>query len=496
MISTKDIRRSTVQPAGKSTCLSFLSDTLTPVSAYNTLRRKETSGARSSFLFESAAMNKGVGRFSILGVQPALAVSFSGTKAHIIRSDGSEEKFECLSPLNLLEEILRVETAHFQYGAIAEFLPFAGGLVGYLGYGAVKAFDSIPMQPDDPLGVPDALFCLYDSCVVFDHLFRRCYVISHSGADRAHELSDLLANAQAPARTFDLLEEQIDVAFLVKETTPQYSKTEFLNRVDSCKGLIADGEVFQIVLSQRFSKPCDADPLEVYRVLQAISPSPYAYLLEYEDFSYLGSSPETFVRVDSDSRTSVKALAGTRRRGASRAEDEVLAVDLLSDEKERAEHLMLVDLARNDLGRVSKSGSVKVQRLCDLVRYSHVMHLSSTIHGELEDGKTAFDAVQACFPAGTVSGAPKIRAMEHLAKLESQKRGIYSGMVGYFDFRGASDSAIAIRSALLKDGVVHAQAGAGIVADSIPPLEYKETLNKVRPVLTAVKIAAGRRSHV
>lgn len=473
------------QSANGTTYKSFLSDTLTPVSAYNALRAQGIS----SFLFESAEMNRGVGRFSILGSDPALVITLRGTVAHIARSNGDEETIEGRSPLAVLEEISRRETAHFLRDAIPEILPFAGGLIGYLGYGAVQAFDSIEMQVNDPLGVPDGVFCLYDSCVVFDHLFRRCYVISHSGEERVEQISQVLRGATSSPYVFDLSQEQIDVAFLVKETTSQYTKAEFVSRVEKCKELISDGEVFQIVLSQRFSKPTSADPLEIYRVLQALSPSPYAFLLELEGFSYLGSSPETFVRVDNDSRATVKALAGTRRRGSSCAEDDALAVELLADEKERAEHLMLVDLARNDLGRVSKSGSVRVERLCDLVRYSHVMHLSSTIRGALDGAQTSFDAVKACFPAGTVSGAPKIRAMEHLSKIETEKRGVYSGMVGYFDFRGASDSAIAIRSALVKDGIVHAQAGAGIVFDSVPALEYKETLNKVRPVLAAVKVA-------
>lgn len=490
MISTINSQvASEAQTAASTVCTSFLSDTLTPVSAYNALR----GAGVSSFLFESAELNRGVGRFSILGAQPALVITLRGTVAHIARANGDAETIEGRSPLTVLEEIMRRETAHYKRDAIQDVLPFAGGLIGYLGYGAVQTFDSIDMQPHDPLAVPDGVFCLYDSCVVFDHLFRRCYVISHGGKQRVDEISSILRSAVTPPCAFDLSHEQIDVAFLVKETTAQYTKAEFLNRVEECKQLIADGEVFQIVLSQRFSKPCSADPLEIYRVLQALSPSPYAYLLELGGFAYLGSSPETFVRVDNDSRASVKALAGTRRRGATGAEDDVLAVELLADEKERAEHLMLVDLARNDLGRVSKAGSVRVERLCDLVRYSHVMHLSSTIRGSLEESKTAFDAMKACFPAGTVSGAPKIRAMEHLARLESEKRGIYSGMVGYFDFRGTADSAIAIRSALVKDGMVHTQAGAGIVFDSIPALEYKETLNKVRPVLTAVKVADSGR---
>lgn len=468
-----------------TTYAAFLSDTLTPVSAYNALR----ANGINSFLFESAEMNKGVGRFSILGADPAMVITLKGTTAHIARSNGGEDVIEGRSPLAVLEEIMRRETAHFRRDVIPDVLPFAGGLIGYLGYGAVQSFDSIPMQGEDVLGVPDGVFCLYDSCVVFDHLFRRCYVISHTGKERVEQISSLLRGAVPLPYMFDLSQEQIDVAFLVKETKTQYTKAEFVSRVEKCKNLIADGEVFQIVLSQRFSKQSSADPLEIYRVLQALSPSPYAFLLELDGFSYLGSSPETFVRVDNDCSATVKALAGTRRRGSSRAEDDALAVELLADEKERAEHLMLVDLARNDLGRVSKSGTVRVERLCDLVRYSHVMHLSSTIRGTLDASLTSFDAVKACFPAGTVSGAPKIRAMEHLSQIETEKRGIYSGMVGYFDFRGASDSAIAIRSALVKDGVVHAQAGAGIVFDSIPALEYKETLNKVRPVLAAVKVA-------
>lgn len=468
---------------------SYLSDAVTPVSAYNALRKRGSY----SFLFESADMSRGMGRFSILGVDPALIIRIKGEAALVQRRGGEEQLLDCPSPLSLLEEIQKTETAHFERDLLPDFLPFAGGLVGYLGYGAVASFESIAMQEQDFLQVPDAVFCLYDSCVVFDHLFRRCFVVSHSGAERLDELSAALKNVAAPASSFDLPKEPVDIATLLEGTDAQYARAEFLDKVEECKGLIADGEVFQIVLSQRFSKPCQADALELYRVLQALSPSPYAFLLEAEDFAYLGSSPETFVRVDRAGRATVKALAGTRRRGADRQEDQALAAELVGDPKEKAEHMMLVDLARNDLGRISKAGTVAVNGLCELVRYSHVMHLSSTVRGEMETDKSSFDAVKACFPAGTVSGAPKIRAMEHLARIESERRCIYSGMVGYFDFRGMSDSAIAIRSALLKDGVVHAQAGAGIVFDSKAYAEYRETLNKVRPVLAAVNVAETRR---
>jgi anthranilate synthase component 1 len=326
--------------------------------------------------------------------------------------------------------------------------------------------------------------------IVFDHLYRRIHFLSHQPLDEAQQL---WIRFQAKLNTSPALtplsgENSDDVLF--EKTHGPFTQESFCQGVEHCKTLIREGELFQIVLSQRFSMPVTTDPINIYRVIRAINPSPYSYFLKFPQFVYLGASPETFARCENGQMT-VKVLAGTRPRGLTDKEDEALMQSLIADEKELAEHRMLVDLGRNDLGRVCEPGSIQLGDIATVTRYTHVMHLATRVSGKLKTGKTAFDAFQSVFPRGTVSGAPKIRAMQHLAKLEPEQRGIYAGAVGYFDFNGNMDSAIAIRSVLVKDGQAHVNAGAGIVYDSDPISEYMETRNKAKSILKAVQLAEG-----
>src|SRR5262249_10998503 len=356
-----------------------------------------------------------------------------------------------------------------------------------LGYGATRYFENIPQQDADPLQVPIGYYGLYDSVIVFDHQYRKIKVVSHRGADHARSLVERLTKPSVLLPLADQEESLSDGAAFDDVTSP-FTRGSFVDLVEKSKQYIREGQVFQIVVSQRFSLRLSADPLDVYRVLQALNPSPYAYLLKCPGFSYLGSSPETFVKCQ-DGRVILRALAGTRPRGSTEEQDSRLARELKSDEKELAEHRMLVDLGRNDLGRICQPGSINVGEIAVLARYTHVMHLATEITGTLASGKTSFDAFQSCFPRGTVSGAPKIRAMQLLSHLEPEQRGVYSGVVGYFDYAGNMDGAIAIRSALLKDGTAHVNAGAGVVFDSKPEAEYEETRNKARSVIKAIKLA-------
>jgi anthranilate synthase component 1 len=365
--------------------------------------------------------------------------------------------------------------------------PFTGGLVGYMGYGATRYFEGIEQQESAPYDVPEGHYGLYDSAIVFDHQFRRIVVISHRGEEHARGLVErIIAPSTLPA-LFDHAGD-LDDGTIYDGVTGPFTKDRFVELVDRSKEYIYEGQVFQIVVSQRFSMPISSKALDIYRVLQAINPSPYAYFLKCPDFAYLGSSPETFVKCE-NGKVTLRALAGTRPRGSTEIDDQRLALELSTDEKELAEHRMLVDLGRNDLGRICKVGTVKVGEIATLTRYTHVMHLATDVTGFLRDDKTCFDVFQSCFPRGTVSGAPKIRAMQLLSQLEPEQRGIYSGVVGYFDLSGNMDGAIAIRSALIKDGMAHVNAGAGIVYDSNPVAEYEETRNKAKSVVKAIKLA-------
>lgn len=462
--------------------VSFSADFGTPLSLFYRLSRDAENG----FLFESTEGDGRLARYSFLGVDPGLTVTFQGDST-VVRDQGTgkETVSAARNPIETLRDILAANVVP-RHEMLAD-CPFAGGLVGYLGYGATRFLEGIPAQAADPFDVAIGHYGLYDSVVVFDHQYRRVTFFSQRGKEHVDRLVEraLEPVVLPPLRLSNL---NIDAGSLFDDVTGPFTEASFVERVEQCKEYIREGQVFQIVLSQRFSVKCKADPLDVYRALTATNPSPYAYFLKCADYSYIGSSPETFVRCNAR-QVSLRAIAGTRHRGGTPAEDAALERELKDSEKEMAEHRMLVDLGRNDLGRICAPDSIAVGEIACLTKYTHVMHLATEISGTLAPGKDCLDAFQSCFPAGTVSGAPKVRAMQLLSELEPEQRGVYSGAVGYFDHGGSMDGAIAIRSVLIKNNAAHVNAGAGIVFDSDPQMEYEETRNKAKSVLQAVKIA-------
>lgn len=475
--------------------ITVASDFGTPVSVFHNLSQLSEDG----FLFESTEGDGRLARFSMVGIDPVRTISLKNDSAEIAQRDGSKLTVDAKNPVELLrlqiEEFIQLTFGGLE--KLNEFLststikrlelPFIGGLVGYLGYGAISSIEKIPRQNHDPFGVPDGRYGLYDAVVIFDHQYRKVSVVSHRGEQHARKL---LEQALSPVKLppLEIPAHALNEEEIFAGVSGPFTQAKFIEAVLATKEYISEGQAFQIVLSQRFSSACTIPAINIYRALQATNPSPYAYFLKCPDFVYLGSSPETFVRCQKGN-VLLRAIAGTRPRGADDEADKKLAVELRADEKEMAEHRMLVDLGRNDLGRVCVAGSVKIGELACLTKYTHVMHLYTEVTGNLASTKTCFDAFQSCFPAGTVSGAPKIRAMQLLSALEPEQRGIYSGAVGYFDFLGNMDGAIAIRSALVKDGQVHVNAGGGIVYDSDPLMEFNETRNKAKSLLQAVKFA-------
>ena len=480
--------------------ITLASDIGAPVDIFNRL----SQDAKHAFLLESTEGDDRLARYSFAGCDPILTVTFRNGDALINYRDSDETiKQSITDPLQFLQDLCsqflskltqatkdataREVHARETFAKLCSDLPFAGGLVGYMGYNACRYFDKIPQQIKDPLSVAEAYYGLYDSIVAFDHQYRRVHILSFRGLKHAESiLSKILQNERLKpllVSNVSLKEEEI-----FEQAQTSFSKEEYTQGLLHAKEFIKQGEAFQIAFSQRFSIPCLANTIDVYRMLQATNPSPYAYYLKTPDFVYLGSSPETFLQCR-NGKLMLRAIAGTRRRGIDANEDTILSKELKNDEKEMAEHRMLVDLGRNDLGRICKPGTVRPDELAVITKYTHVMHMATAIRGELLANKTSFDAFKSCFPAGTVSGAPKIRAMQLLCQLEPERRGIYSGAVGYFDFSGNMDAAIAIRSTLIKDGVAHVQAGGGIVFDSQPEAEYQESRNKAKSVLQAVKLA-------
>lgn len=478
----------------------LLADGLTAVGLFEVL-----CGDRAgTFLLESAEQGRTWSRYSFVGVRCA---------AMLTDADGTAE-WHGHAPVGVPTsgptlDVLRDTVATLRTPALPDLPPLTGGLVGYLTYDAVRAWERVPDQNPDTLGVPDLGFLLATDLAVLDHADGSVLLIANAiNYDATDERVDE-AWADAVAR-LDRMQQQLSASMELGVAT--YDRTavvsavsatpaqEFLHQVERAKEHIRAGDAFQIVLSQRYSVPCEASALDVYRVLRATNPSPYMYLIRMPvpstgtqlssdvAFDIVGSSPEALVTVQGR-QCVLHPIAGTRPRGVTPEEDVALAEELSADVKERAEHVMLVDLARNDLGRVCHPGSVAVVEFMSVERYSHVMHLVSTVTGELEEGRVAFDALAATFPAGTLSGAPKPRAMAIIDDLEPLRRGLYGGCVGYFDFAGNLDAAIAIRTALVKDGVAHVQAGAGIVADSVPESEALECANKAAAVLRAVASA-------
>ncbi len=470
----------------------LLADGDTPVGLY----RKLAGERPGTFLLESAEHGRSWSRYSFIGVRSAATLTERDGQAHWLGTPpvGVPTSGDPLQALRATVEALHTPRDLHSGGSLP---PFTGGMVGYLGYDIVRRLERIGEHAKDDLRLPELTMLLTSDLAVLDHwdgtVLLIANAINHNDLSTGVDEAYADAVARLDAMTADLARPLDSSAVqLPPSELPEYSALwggeSFQDAVEDIKERIRAGEAFQVVPSQRFETPCPAPALDVYRVLRATNPSPYMYLLRFDGFDIVGSSPEALVKVE-DGRAMVHPIAGTRPRGATPQQDQALAEELLADPKERAEHLMLVDLGRNDLGRVCEPGSVEVVDFMSVERYSHVMHIVSTVTGAVAQGRTAFDVLTACFPAGTLSGAPKPRAMQIIDELEPTRRGLYGGCVGYLDFAGDSDTAIAIRTALLRDGVAYVQAGAGIVADSDPVSEDTECRNKAAAVLRAVATA-------
>ncbi|UCD37164.1 MAG: anthranilate synthase component I [Fidelibacterota bacterium] len=460
-----------------------LADLLTPVSAFMRLARHY----KPTVLLESVEGGRQFARYSYICVDPHTVVTHADGKT--IVEQGSKRRTEKAPFLSILREQL----ASYDLPQVDGIPDFCGGWVGYLGYETTTWVEQVPIHPHTSQDIPDAVFMLFQTVMAFDHLKQEIIICHTQQVDRDQPLrSQYEAALAAVDQVGEALHTDIDyqtpAVMALSRLESNLSQPEFMAAVKQAKEHIFAGDVFQLVLSQRFYRETQADSLSLYRALRNINPSPYMFYFSLDDFAIIGASPELFVKVEGQ-QMEVRPIAGTRPRGKNHEEDARLAEDLLADEKELAEHLMLVDLGRNDVGRVSRFKSVSVKEFMVVERYSHVMHIVSDVRGELLADKDALDALLAGFPAGTVTGAPKIRAMELIHELEPSRRGIYAGTVGYLDFHGNLNTCIAIRTMLIKDGVVSFQSGAGIVADSDPAREYDETVHKAEAIMRAVDFA-------
>ena len=468
-------------------------DLLTPASAFLKLESQSPFG----FLLESVEGGETIARYSFLGVGPFRSLRYRNGEASITSAAGSQRRRQDLF------DLLRADVNQFRPVRLEGIPPFTSGAVGFLGYDLVRLIENIPDRTTRDLDLDDAVLLFFSNLVIFDHVRHQALIVSNVLTEETGDRLSLKEKYQKAVRKIASMERLLHAplvrtkasraappALPAGAVTCNFTAEGFENAVRQAKQYITAGDIFQVVLSQRFDRTCAADPFEVYRALRIVNPSPYLYYLKLGDFQIVGSSPEMLVKVQGK-KIAYRPIAGTRprSRGADDATDQELAVELQHDEKECAEHIMLVDLGRNDVGRVSRFGSVRVQRLMFVERYSHVMHLVSAIEGELKEGLDAIDVLRACFPAGTVSGAPKIRAMEIIDELEPTRRGIYAGGILYLDFSGNLDSCIAIRTIVMKDHRAYIQAGAGIVADSQPDREHQECINKARASLKAIELA-------
>ncbi len=463
-----------------------IADLETPVSAFLKLE-----SSPYSFLLESVEPGAGIGRYSFLGGNPSLVLKSRGGQVEISER-GRTRKVRTENPLMFLKGVLE------NYRPVPDetLPPFSGGAVGYVSYDCARYFENLPSGKLDELGLPELCFMVADTLLIFDRLTNKIKIVAN-----AHiEADPDRAYSEAVSRIETLLGRLLGTApgsyFHPRpgraggELKSRTRQKDFERSVLAAQEYIRAGEILQVVISQRFEAPLSAPPFNIYRALRTINPSPYMFFLRFDDLHLVGSSPEIMVQA-ADGEARLRPIAGTRPRGISRLEDERLEAELLADPKELAEHVMLVDLGRNDLGRVSVPGSIRVGEMMSIERYSHVMHIVSDLRGKLAEGRDAYDAFAASFPAGTVSGAPKIRAMEIIDELEPFRRGPYGGAVGYFSFDGNLDSCILIRTIIVKDNTAYIQAGAGIVADSVPEREHRECLNKARALFGAVKMAEG-----
>jgi anthranilate synthase component 1 len=461
----------------------------TPVSAF----RKVCDG-QNAFLLESVEGGERIARFSFLGTSPYLIVRTKGQSVQLEKQDGTQEEFDLLQdqdPLGLLKDQMQ----GVKWVSDPTLPRFCGGAVGYIGYDMIRFFERLPDTTEDDLNLPDSIFALTDSLLIFDHVKHKIRVLANA---RINGNPDAAYNAAI--RKIDHLVSKLSTPIgmqyaaqkphtPINQPSSNFTQREdFEKSVEQCKEYIAAGDVIQVVLSQRFSQKVTADPFDIYRALRSVNPSPYMYYLSFGNIKLIGSSPEILVTAQEGTVTT-RPIAGTRPRGKTDEEDTQLIEDLLADAKERAEHIMLVDLGRNDLGRVCDYGSVRVDELMAIERYSHVMHIVSNVRGQLRQDKDQFDVLRAAFPAGTVSGAPKVRAMQIIDELEPTRRGTYAGAIGYFSYSGDMDTCITIRTILIHNDTAYIQAGAGIVADSIPAMEYQETINKASAMLKAIEMA-------
>jgi anthranilate synthase component 1 len=480
----------------------FIADGETPVSAF-----KKLDCGGYSFLFESTEKNDVSGRFSFIGVDPRVVMRSHERELRIIEDRAEHRLQACRGPIDEVQKLM----SRYQFVSRQELPRFAGGAVGFIGYEAIHFFEpKVPFPSQDELGLPEALLMIPSAILIFDHRLRSLKIVVNAFLEdgeiekvysRAKESINDIARKLAQPTQLPLVpiaedgrQSAVSDVASVDSARQSYESNfepeEFMRAVNRAKEYILEGDIFQVVLSLRFESPFRGTPLDFYRCLRFINPSPYMFCLNFGgDFSLVGSSPEMHVRLTGDT-LEIRPIAGTRARGVTPAQDEANATELLADPKERAEHIMLVDLARNDVGRVAEFGSVRVTEFMQIERYSHVMHIVSNVVGRLRSGCSVFDIVRATFPAGTVSGAPKIRAMQIIGELEKTRRGCYAGAIGYFGFDGNFDSCIALRCAVLKNEHAYFQAGAGIVADSDPQREHEETVNKARAMMKALAMAS------
>ena len=475
----------------------MLADMETPVSAFYKI-----GGSDHAFLLESVEGGEHVARYSFLGSDPSILLRGKGNLVRIddLRTGETIEQ-ETEDPLRVLEELM----TRYQPVEVEGLPRFHGGAVGYLNYDMVRYVEELPDTTEDDRELPDCFFMVTDTLLVFDHVNHQIKVVANAhtngDVDEAYEraldqIDELITKLKQPLfppfppageGKKEACQKPIGNPSGVPVTS-NFTKEDYHQVVLRAKEYIAAGDIIQVVPSQRFTAPISVDTFDAYRALRTVNPSPYMFYLKFDELQIAGASPEMMVRVE-DGIAEMRPIAGTRPRGATPDEDEALGTELLADPKERAEHVMLVDLGRNDLGRVCEYHTVRVSEMMVIERYSHVMHISSHVIGELREGQTPYDVIRACLPAGTLSGAPKIRAMEIIDELEPTRRGPYGGAVGYFSFSGNADTAITIRTLVVKDGIAYVQAGGGIVADSVPETEYEETVNKARAVLRAIEIA-------
>lgn len=474
-------------------CRRLLSDSLTPVSAFKRIDNQQTA-----CLFESVVGGENVGRFSFLAIEPQIEVTATANQVTVTdHLAGSSQSFENDNPL----DELRARINQYKVAQLPDMPPFTGGAVGYAGYDVVRYVEHLPDAPEDDRDLPDMSFAFYDRMLVFDHITKTISVIALAWPARHESASEALDNAN---QRIDELIERLncsnDHLICMDANRPtgeipdfksNFTQDEFEQAVKDCIEYIRAGDIFQVVLSQRLELEISCDPFEIYRSLRVMNPSPFMFFLRTGETTLVGSSPEIMCRVV-DNEMTVRPLAGTRPRGKNPKHDLELEQELLADEKERAEHVMLVDLGRNDVGRVAQYGSIEIPDVMVVERYSHVMHISSTVIGQLNENADAFDALMASLPAGTVSGAPKVRAMEIIDEFEPCRRGPYAGAVGYIDYSDNMDTCIALRTMVIKGNKAYVQAGAGIVADSNPTAEYEETLNKAKGLLRAIQMTHER----